>query len=81
MEERNFITPLPRAIRTQNRDRNRGRDRGRDRDRHFFLIIKASKTLLLRLRLQNITFICPLSLQMVYELIKHWYVHQIPCEY
>ena len=76
MEERNFITPLPRAIRTENRDR--GRDRGRGR--HFSPIIKASTTLLLRI-LQNIPFICPLSMQMVYELIKHWYVYQIPYEY
>ena len=77
MEERNLITSLPRAIRTE----NRGRDRGRGRGRHFFPIIKASKTLLLKLRLQNIPFICPLSMQMVYELIKHWYVYQIPYEY
>ena len=76
MEERNFITPLPRAIRTENRDRDRDRGRGRN----YFLIIKASKTLLLRI-LQNIPFIYPLSLQMVYELIKHWYIYQIPYEY
>ena len=68
MEERNLIT-VPRAIRTENRDTDRGRDRGRGRN--YFPIIKASKTLLLRI-LQNIPFICPLSLQMVYELIKHW---------
>ena len=60
MEERNFITPLPRAIRIENRDRGRGRGRGRGRN--YFLIIKASKTFLLKLRLENIPFICPLSI-------------------